>query len=81
MPRTLVWNPFSRFDKKSEADAAVAAMNGKTPDDGTEPLIVRVAEEHGKMKAVYYAGYHAGLSNRGKGLNECTQGNESRVNV
>ncbi|KAB7505666.1 UNVERIFIED_CONTAM: hypothetical protein RMT77_006702 [Armadillidium vulgare] len=57
---------FIRFDKKSEADAAVAAMNGKTPDDGTEPLIVRVAEEHGKMKAVYYAGYHAGLSNRGK---------------
>lgn len=43
-------------------------MNGKTPEDGTEALVVRVAEEHGKMKAVYYAGYHAGVNSRGEGL-------------
>ncbi|KAK8733640.1 hypothetical protein OTU49_006402 [Cherax quadricarinatus] len=38
-------------------------MNGVVPEGGTEPLVVKVAEEHGKMKAAYYAGYHAGLSN------------------
>lgn len=40
-------------------------MNGVIPDGGTEPLVVKVAEEHGKMKAAYYAGYHAGLGSRG----------------
>ncbi|KAK7070886.1 hypothetical protein SK128_003093, partial [Halocaridina rubra] len=54
---------FVRFDKKSEAEAAIEGMNGVTPEGGTEPLVVKVAEEHGKMKAAYYAGYHAGLNN------------------
>nr|APO14323.1 Sex-lethal 3 [Macrobrachium rosenbergii] len=59
---------FVRFDKKSEAEAAISGMNGVTPEGGTEPLVVKVAEEHGKMKAAYYAGYHAGLNNtRGGG--------------
>ena len=40
-------------------------MNGVIPSGATEPLVVKVAEEHGKMKAAYYAGYHAGLSLRG----------------
>lgn len=51
-----------RFDKKSQAEAAIVGMNGVVPEGGTEPLVVKVAEEHGKMKAAYYAGYHAGLS-------------------
>lgn len=38
-------------------------MNGVVPEGGTEPLVVKVAEEHGKMKAAYYAGYHAGINN------------------
>ncbi|XP_069952518.1 sex-lethal homolog isoform X3 [Cherax quadricarinatus] len=54
---------FVRFDKKSQAEAAIVGMNGVVPEGGTEPLVVKVAEEHGKMKAAYYAGYHAGLSN------------------
>ncbi|CAL4066502.1 unnamed protein product, partial [Meganyctiphanes norvegica] len=59
---------FSRFDKKSQAESAINAMNGAIPDGGTEPLVVKVAEEHGKMKAAYYAGYHAGVNNtRGRG--------------
>nr|AUS89443.1 sex-lethal variant 1 [Penaeus vannamei] len=53
---------FVRFDKKSQAEAAIVGMNGVVPEGGTEPLVVKVAEEHGKMKAAYYAGYHAGLS-------------------
>lgn len=57
-----------RFDKKSQAEAAITGMNGVVPEGGTEPLVVKVAEEHGKMKAAYYAGYHAGINNlRGGG--------------
>ncbi|KAK8387110.1 hypothetical protein O3P69_018040 [Scylla paramamosain] len=59
---------FVRFDKKSQAEAAISGMNGVVPEGGTEPLVVKVAEEHGKMKAAYYAGYHAGINNlRGGG--------------
>lgn len=55
-----------RFDKKCQAEAAITGMNGVVPEGGTEPLVVKVAEEHGKMKAAYYAGYHAGMnSSRG----------------
>lgn len=57
-----------RYDKKAEAEIAIEQMNGVVPDGGSEPLVVKVAEEHGKMKAAFYAGYHAGLqSNRGGG--------------
>ena len=60
-----------RFDKKSQAEAAITGMNGVVPEGGTEPLVVKVAEEHGKMKAAYYAGYHAGINNlRGGGAGE-----------
>ncbi|XP_076060985.1 sex-lethal homolog isoform X6 [Oratosquilla oratoria] len=59
---------FVRFDKKSEAENAIDAMNGKMLEGATEPLVVKVAEEHGKMKAAYYAGYHAALrGGRGRG--------------
>jgi protein sex-lethal len=52
-----------RYDKKSEAELAITQMNGVIPEGGHDPLVVKVAEEHGKMKAAYYAGYHAGLQN------------------
>lgn len=57
---------FVRYDKKSEAELAIEQMNGVVPEGGSEPLVVRVAEEHGKMKAAYYAGYHAGLQRRNR---------------
>lgn len=66
---------FVRFDKKSEAEAAINGMNGITPEGGTEPLVVKVAEEHGKMKAAYYAGYHAGLNNTRGGTQGRGRGN------
>ncbi|XP_042213817.1 sex-lethal homolog isoform X6 [Homarus americanus] len=66
---------FVRFDKKSQAEAAIVGMNGVVPEGGTEPLVVKVAEEHGKMKAAYYAGYHAGLSNTRGGTSGRGRGN------
>lgn len=42
-------------------------MNGFTPEGCLEPLVVKIAEEHGKQKAAYYAGWHAGYTqSRGK---------------
>lgn len=56
-----------RYDRKTEAAAAVNEMNGCRPEGCIEPLIVKIAEEHGKQKAAYYAGWHAGYTqSRGK---------------
>lgn len=58
---------FVRFDKREEAQEAIAALNNVIPEGGTEPLSVKVAEEHGKQKAAYYAGWAAGFHhNRGE---------------
>ncbi|XP_023938187.1 sex-lethal homolog [Bicyclus anynana] len=57
---------FVRFDKREEAQEAIAALNNVIPEGGTEPLCVKIAEEHGKQKAAYYAGWAAGFHhNRG----------------
>nr|BAE86938.1 sex-lethal [Bombyx mori] len=57
---------FVRYDKREEAQEAIAALNNVIPEGGTEPLSVKVAEEHGKQKAAYYAGWSAGYQqNRG----------------
>lgn len=59
---------FVRYDRKSEASQAVQEMNGFTPEGCLEPLVVKIAEEHGKQKAAYYAGWHAGYTqSRGSG--------------
>lgn len=36
-------------------------MNNSTPAGASAPLVVRIAEEHGKQKAAYYAGMQAGM--------------------
>lgn len=59
MPRGVA---FVRYDRKDEAQAAIDAMNGTTPDGTTDPIGVKIAEEHGKQKAAYYAGWQAGFS-------------------
>jgi len=58
---------FVRFDKKIEAETAINNVNGVVPHDGSEPLLVKVAEEHGKMKAAYYAGFQAAMARGGRG--------------
>ncbi len=47
---------FVRFSCKEEADAAINDLNGSyTAPGGDRPIEVRVAEEHGKQKAGYFA--------------------------
>ncbi|XP_011173966.1 sex-lethal homolog isoform X5 [Solenopsis invicta] len=58
---------FVRFDKREEAQEAIAQLHGTIPEGGSEPLSVKIAEEHGKQKAAYYAGWQAGY-NQSRGL-------------
>ncbi|XP_023725328.1 sex-lethal homolog isoform X3 [Cryptotermes secundus] len=59
MPRGVA---FVRFDRRDEAQEAINSLNGIVPENGTEPLVVKIAEEHGKQKAAYYAGWQAGYN-------------------
>ncbi|KAL5275323.1 Sxl family protein [Megaselia abdita] len=45
---------FIRFNKREEAQEAISALNNVIPEGGTQPLTVRVAEEHGKSKGHVY---------------------------
>ena len=49
-----------RFDKREEAQAAIEHLNGSIPHGRTNPISVKIAEEHGKQKAAYFAGWEAG---------------------
>lgn len=43
-----------RFCKREEAQEAISALNNVIPEGGNQPLVVRLAEEHGKQKANLY---------------------------
>ncbi|XP_053696218.1 sex-lethal homolog isoform X1 [Sabethes cyaneus] len=45
---------FVRFNKREEAQEAISALNNVIPQGGTQPLNVRVAEDHGRAKAALY---------------------------
>ncbi|XP_008476189.1 sex-lethal homolog isoform X2 [Diaphorina citri] len=62
MPRGVA---FVRYDKKDEAQNAIDGLNGTIPMGTTDPIMVKIAEEHGKQKAAYYAGWQAGFSQSG----------------
>ncbi|XP_058806717.1 protein sex-lethal-like isoform X2 [Phymastichus coffea] len=53
---------FVRYDKREEAQEAINQLHGTIPEGGSEPLSVKIAEEHGKQKAAYYAGWQAGYN-------------------
>ncbi|KAG4069746.1 hypothetical protein HA402_003187 [Bradysia odoriphaga] len=45
---------FIRYNKREEAQEAIAALNNVIPEGSNQPLTVRVAEEHGKQKATQF---------------------------
>ncbi|XP_054279461.1 protein sex-lethal-like isoform X2 [Macrosteles quadrilineatus] len=53
---------FVRYNRREEAQEAIKHLDGQIPDGGSERLTVKVAEEHGKQKAAYFAGFHAGFA-------------------
>lgn len=46
--------PLNRFNKREEAQEAISALNNVIPEGASQPLTVRLAEEHGKMKAHHF---------------------------
>ncbi|XP_058173130.1 sex-lethal homolog isoform X1 [Anopheles ziemanni] len=59
---------FVRFNKREEAQEAISALNNVIPQGGTQPLIVRVAEDHGRAKAALYVPSYNSIvhNNRGR---------------
>ncbi|CAO1380259.1 unnamed protein product [Diamesa hyperborea] len=58
---------FVRYNKREEAQEAIASLNNVIPQGGNQPLIVRVAEEHGRAKAaLYLPSYNSFVQNRGR---------------
>nr|AGC79110.1 sex-lethal [Nilaparvata lugens] len=57
MPRGVA---FVRFERKDSAQQALLALDGYLPNGASAKLNVKIAEEHGKKKAIYFAGYQAG---------------------
>ncbi len=57
---TVVTLLLFRFDKREEAIAAIEGLNGTIPHGRANPISVKIAEEHGKQKAAYFAGWEAG---------------------
>lgn len=56
-----------RYNKREEAQEAIASLNNVIPQGGNQPLIVRVAEEHGRAKAaLYLPQYNSFVQNRGR---------------
>ncbi|XP_046673014.1 sex-lethal homolog isoform X1 [Homalodisca vitripennis] len=52
---------FVRYNQRCEAQMAISQLDGQTLPGSSAPLSVRVAQDHGKQKAHYYAGWQAGL--------------------
>jgi len=51
---------FIRFSKKAEADDAIANLHGYQFPGSNRGLDVKVAEDHGRQKAAFYAGWMVG---------------------
>ena len=51
---------FIRYSKKAEADTAMKELNGYKLPGAHRGLDVKVAEDHGRQKAAFYAGYMVG---------------------
>lgn len=43
-----------RYNKREEAQEAISALNNVIPEGASQPMSVRLAEEHGKAKAVHF---------------------------
>ena len=62
---------FIRYSKKAEADAAMEGLHGYKLPGATRGLDVKVAEDHGRQKAAFYAGWLVG---QGQGDEEYSHG-------
>lgn len=57
---------FCRFNKREEAQEAVSALNNVIPQGGSQPLTVRMANDHNKSKTNTYVPTYNSSMQRGK---------------
>lgn len=69
---------FVRFNRREEAQEAIRNLDGQTLDGSNEPLCVRVAQDHGKKRAAYFAGLQAGLQRNREARSGFARGSSSR---
>ncbi|XP_016976909.1 sex-lethal homolog [Drosophila rhopaloa] len=58
---------FVRYNKREEAQEAIKALNNTVPEGGSQPIWVRLAEEHGKAKAAQFMSQIGGGNGGGSG--------------
>ncbi|XP_017086787.1 sex-lethal homolog [Drosophila eugracilis] len=58
---------FVRYNKREEAQEAIKALNNTVPEGGSQPIWVRLAEEHGKAKAAQFMSQIGGGNGGGVG--------------
>lgn len=58
---------FVRYNKREEAQEAIKALNNTVPEGGSQPIWVRLAEEHGKAKAAQFMAQIGGGNGGGGG--------------
>lgn len=52
---------FIRYERRAQASTAIMQLNDTIPQGCREPIRIRLAEDHGKQKAAYLAGFQAGM--------------------
>lgn len=52
---------FIRYEKREQAARAIIELNNYVPKNHSEPISIRLAQDHGKQRSVYLAGFQAGL--------------------
>lgn len=72
---------FVRFNRREEAQEAIRNLDGQTLDGSNEALCVRVAQDHGKKRAAYFAGLQAGLQRNREARSGFVRGSSSRGNM
>lgn len=72
---------FVRFNRREEAQEAIRNLDGQTLDGSNEALCVRVAQDHGKKRAAYFAGLQAGLQRNREARSGFARGSSSRGNM
>jgi len=69
---------FIRYEKRFQASAAMTGLNNTIPDGCTEKIRIRLAQDHGKQKAAYLAGFEAGRSQQLDRLQRKAAGNKPK---
>ncbi|XP_058821131.1 protein sex-lethal-like isoform X4 [Topomyia yanbarensis] len=70
---------FVRYNKREEAQEAISALNNVIPQGGTQPLNVRVAEDHGRAKAALYVPSYNSIVHNNRDEKQSSKQNKNNI--